>query len=320
MRPTPPATKDALHPRSRHRHRYDFPALIASLPALRPFVARNAYGDESVDFADPLAVKTLNRALLRHHYQVAEWDIPPGFLCPPIPGRVDYLHYAADLLAESAGGTIPRGATVQVLDLGVGANCIYPLLGHREYDWRFVGSEIDAQALVAAQRNVTANRLDAVIACRRQADPQRFFTGVVLTGERFELSLCNPPFHGSRREAQAGTQRKLTNLGRASTARKGAAPVLNFGGRDAELWCPGGEGEFVSRMIAESAAFATRCRWFTSLVAKEANLPRIQAALKAIRPQQTRIIPMAQGQKRSRIVAWSFLTPAEHRQWRTAPR
>ena len=41
----------------------------------------------------------LNRAILMHHYGVKSWDIPAGYLCPPIPGRADYIHSVADLLA-----------------------------------------------------------------------------------------------------------------------------------------------------------------------------------------------------------------------------
>ncbi|MEO6324921.1 MAG: RlmF-related methyltransferase, partial [Thermoanaerobaculia bacterium] len=126
-----PAEKPGLHPRNPHRHRYDFSQLIASSPALGPYVRPNAHGDPSIDYANPDAVLALNRALLKHVHGIAHWDVPPGFLCPPVPGRADYLHHAADLLAGSNGGEIPRGSGVRVLDIGVGANVIYPVIGHR---------------------------------------------------------------------------------------------------------------------------------------------------------------------------------------------
>ena len=100
----PPATNVLLHPRNRHSGRYDFATLIECCPELAPFVAPNAYGDDSIDFADPLALRALNRALLRHFYGVGPWDIPARYLCPPIPGRADHLHYLADLLAAAPGG------------------------------------------------------------------------------------------------------------------------------------------------------------------------------------------------------------------------
>lgn len=81
-----------LHPRNLHGQGYDFDALMDTTPELKPFVRPNPYGNLSIDFADPRAVKLLNLALLRLHYGLSYWDIPEGFLCPPIPGRVDYLH------------------------------------------------------------------------------------------------------------------------------------------------------------------------------------------------------------------------------------
>ena len=95
-----------LHPRNRHSGRYDFPKLIAACPELGEYVILNPYGKQSIDFANPDAVRVFNRALLRQFYGIQHWDIPAGYLCPPVPGRADYLHGLADLLA---GDTGPRG-------------------------------------------------------------------------------------------------------------------------------------------------------------------------------------------------------------------
>lgn len=320
MTPTPKSApggkgmgeKAGLHPRNPHRGGYAFDALITSSPELKTFVRPNAYGDASIDYADPAAVKALNRALLKHVHGIAHWDIPPGFLCPPVPGRADYIHHTADLLAESNGGGIPLGARVRGLDIGTGASLIYPLLGHAAFGWRFLGSDIDAKALAAAKAIIEANALTQAIALRRQVPPA-IFRGLLKDGEAFDFCLCNPPFHASAEEAQAGSQRKWTNLGRSSSEQ--APPVLNFGGRGGELWCPGGEAAFVRRMIEESAELPARCLWFTSLLSKSSNLPGILRALKRVGAQSHRILPMAQGQKKSRIVAWTFLTSQAREAW-----
>lgn len=310
----PPERPSSLHPRNRHQGRYDFPALIRRHPALAAFVILNPYGKQSIDFANPDAVKTLNRALLADHYGIRHWDIPPGYLCPPIPGRADYLHGLADLLAADHGGAIPRGAALQVLDIGVGANCIYPLIGHREYGWRFLGTDIDPTALASAEVIVRANALEGAIRLRRQADPAHLFQGLLQPDERFDLSLCNPPFHATAEEATRGSQRKWRNLGKLDPKRK--LPLLNFGGQGAELHCPGGEAAFVGRMIAESAQFAGQVYWFSSLVSKAANLPAAQAALHKAGATEVRVVPMAQGQKQSRFIAWTFLDLEARRRWR----
>lgn len=309
----PPVAKGELHPRNRHQGRYDFPALIRGCPELASFVIRNPYGKESIDFADPAAVRVFNRALLRQFYGIRHWDIPPGYLCPPVPGRADYVHALADLLAEECAGAIPRGARVRVLDVGTGANCIYPLIGRHEYGWSFLGSDIDATALASARAIVQANGLSGAIELRQQADARHIFHGLLQSGERFELTLCNPPFHASAAEASAGSRRKWKNLGRLDPSRK--LPALNFGGQSNELWCEGGEIAFIRRMIRESREAAGQVLWFTCLVSKGGNLPLVEQALQKSGAVDTRTVSMSQGQKQSRFVAWTFHDAAARAAW-----
>lgn len=299
----PPATKTAgLHPRNRHQGRYDLAALVAASPALARFVVRTPDGERSLEFADPHAVKALNLALLALQYDVHGWDIPDGYLCPPIPGRADYVHHLADLLASGPGGAASRGPAVRILDLGVGANVIYPLLGHREYGWSFVGTDVDPRALDSAARTLAANPgLAAAVTLRLQPRRAAILDGVLAPGERFAACVCNPPFHASAAEARGGSERKWRNLGRAGAAR----PVRNFGGQAGELWCPGGEAGFLGRLIAESARHRDAVGWFTALVSRSASLPGLVAALRASGAAH-RVLEMGQGHKRSRILAWRF--------------
>lgn len=307
--------KSGLHPRNRHQAPYDFAALCLRTPELQPFVFVNPYGASTIDFADPAAVKALNKALLALHYGIQHWDLPAGYLCPPIPGRVDYLHRVADLLAESAG-KVPTGKGVRVLDIGVGANCIYPLLGAREYGWRFVGSDIDPVSVKAASLLANSNGLGSQIECRLQGRAGDIFQGIVAPRERFALTLCNPPFHASLAEASKGTERKLRNLGKEVKDK----PVLNFGGQKAELWCEGGEAAFLAAMINQSRAFAEQCLWFSSLVSKKENLPAAKKALTRVGARQVRELEMAQGNKVSRVLAWTFFDEAGGREWWSAAR
>ncbi|TDR81477.1 23S rRNA (adenine(1618)-N(6))-methyltransferase RlmF [Paludibacterium purpuratum] len=291
-----------LHPRNRHQGRYDLDALCALQPDLAPFVHPNPVGEATIDFADPQAVRLLNGALLRQQYGIQFWDLPEGYLCPPIPGRADYLHYLADLLASDRGGEIPRGGSVRVLDVGVGANCIYPLIGHAEYGWRFVGSDIDPLAVQTARVIVQANRLDKQIELRQQPVAQAIFHHVLHADEHFDLTLCNPPFHSSADEARAGSARKWRNLGRARPGQ----PVLNFGGQSNELWCPGGEMAFLRRMVDESRDMAEQCVWFTSLVSRAETITAMRPFLSQVGAVEVRTVAMAQGQKQSRFLAWTF--------------
>lgn len=292
------AVKPMLHPRNQHREGYDFDRLIVRSPELEAFTTRNPRGQTTISFQDPDAVRMLNRALLRTHYDIDFWDIPASFLCPPIPGRVDYIHYLADLLAESNGHKIPHGPKIKALDIGTGASLVYPLTGRHEYGWDFTGVDIDPVSLRSAREICKRNGLN--IRLRRQNNPEDIFAGVVGPDDIFHVTLCNPPFHASLAEAEEGTRRKWRNLG------KGHSAELNFGGQNAELWCPGGEIGFIARMIEQSMTFADQCLWFTCLVSKKDNLKPLCRLLKKAKVAEFKVVEMAQGQKTSRFLAWTY--------------
>lgn len=308
-----PQEKTTLHTRNKNRDRYDLNALIAAVPDLGAFVKPNKFGDDSVDFANPVAVKLLNKALLKHYYGIEHWDFPDKNLCPPIPGRADYIHYMADLLAESNFGRMPHSNNITALDIGTGASCIYPILGAAEYGWNFTGSDIDPQSLASANNIIEANTsLKNKIELRLQKNPQSIFKGIIGSGEKIDFTMCNPPFHASAEAAQEGTRRKVKNL----SGKTELAPSLNFAGISNELIYEGGEHKFVNTMIAESIQFGKNCFWFSTLVSKQSNLKGIYKALDSAKAVQVKTIPMGTGNKSTRIVAWSFLTKTEQQQWR----
>ena len=290
-----------MHPRNKHQGLYDLIQLQLENPSLSRFVKLNPNDELTIDFSDPIAVKALNKTLLKSYYQIKEWDIPAQFLCPPIPGRADYIHYLADLL-------ISNDNKIKGLDIGVGANMIYPLIGIREYDWQFVGVDIDLTALKNAQKILDTNTLSESVSLRLQSDRNNIFKGIIKKDDYFDFTMCNPPFHASLEDAKAGSQRKLNNLAKKANQplTKSKNPKLNFGGQAAELYCDGGEIKFIKRMIEESVEFKNHCRWFTTLVSKASHLPSIYNALKNIKVREIRTVEMAQGQKHSRFVAWSF--------------
>lgn len=308
-----PVVKTRLHPNNKHRERYDFNKLIKSCPELAPFVKKNDYGDESINFFDPKAVKMLNTALLQEFYNIDYWNIPTNYLCPPIPGRADYIHHVAELLGNSNFGNIPTGDSIKCLDIGVGANCIYPIIGHQEYGWSYIGSDIDKIAIDNAQVIVDKNAfLKGKIELRLQEKAKDVLYGIITKDEQIDVVVCNPPFHSSLEEADKATQRKVKNL----KGKKAQTPVKNFGGQNAELWCVGGENGFVKNLISESKKFAKNCFWFTTLVSKQSNLKSVYKALENCEATDVKTIAMGQGNKTSRIVAWTFLTSNEQAAWK----
>lgn len=305
--------KTELHPRNKHRQAYDFIELISVYPALQPFVAKNAYGDISINYSDPEAVFALNKALLMSYYNIKRWAIPDGYLCPPVPGRADYIHHLADVLAASNEGVIPRGEDVNCLDIGVGANCIYPIIGVAEYAWSFVGADVEPEAVGSANDIVHQNQiLKGKVDIRLQAEKRNYFRGIIGADERFDLTLCNPPFHSSAQAASDGSRRKLSSLQKKEVNNV----VLNFGGKSQELYCAGGEERFVKNMITQSKEYAKSCFWFSSLVSKKDNVRPLKVALKRAGATEVKMIPMSQGTKKSRFLVWTFLSVEEQEAWR----
>src|SRR5690606_16439031 len=305
--------KTRLHIRNKNRERYDLNALKEAEPALSNHIKPNKYGDDSVDFASPEAVKLLNKALLNHYYGIRNWDFPAENLCPPIPGRADYLHYMADLLGQSNFGSVPTGDKISALDIGVGASCIYPIIGATEYGWNFVGFDIDAQSVESAQKIVEANdALNGKIEIKLQTNPEAFFKNIISEDDKIDLTVCNPPFHSSAEDAQKGSLRKVKNL----SGKKTETAELNFAGISNELIYDGGEIGFIRNMILESKDFAQNCYWFSTLVSKESNMKKIYKILEEVETMHLKTIPMGTGNKSSRIIAWTFLSKEEQREWR----
>lgn len=324
-----------MHPKNLHKNGYPMDALCQSYPALKPFLVRAKSGNTSIDFTNPQAVKVLNAALLRHYYRLEYWDIPDGYLCPPVPGRADYIHGIADLL-KSASSNLKneRGQDIRGLDIGVGANAIYPIIGIASYDWSFVGSEVDEAAVknanvIASKNSLLADKFQV----RKQTNSADIFKGVIEENERFTFTMCNPPFHKSAQDALSGTRRKTSNLTRNKQKRSGAKFTgnrdqglgdrtpklqgknasyqgkdanLNFAGQANELWCEGGELAFIQRMVQESVFVKDSVEWFTCLVSKSAHLKPLKTSINYYGAAQCKVIDMGQGSKLSRFIAWSF--------------
>ncbi|RMA64413.1 23S rRNA (adenine(1618)-N(6))-methyltransferase RlmF [Ulvibacter antarcticus] len=291
-----------MHPKNIHNDAYNFDALCKSHPQLTEFVVINEYDTETIDFSNSDAVLHLNKALLSHHYAISDWNIPPHYLCPPIPGRADYLFYISDLLSESGVTKKIRG-----LDIGVGANCIYPILAARLFKWKMVGADSDASAIASAKKNVSASEgLAELIEIRYQDNNANIFEGIIAPNEYFDFTICNPPFHTSEEEATKGTLRKLRNLHQKDQPFQTKKEItLNFGGQANELWCNGGEALFIKRMVKQSVQFKSQVGWFTTLVSKKENLNKIYKQIDKLKATH-QTIKMEQGNKQSRFVAWTF--------------
>ncbi len=305
------SSSSLLHPRNLHHGQYDFAELTKALPDLQRFICSNKTGGQTIDFGDNAAVVALNQAILARYYNIRFWQLPQGYLCPPVPGRADYVHYIADLLARSYP-TIPLGKQVKLLDIGTGANLIYPIIASQSYGWQVYGSDIDPVAVKVAKTIVASNPSLQQLVHIVQQTGNTIFSGIIQHQQQFHLTMCNPPFYASAAEAEAASSRKWINLGKE---QQGGA--RNFAGQQHELWCAGGELAFISQMIRESALFKQQVCWFTTLVSQHKHIKPLRKLLNSVGAVQTDVIEMRQGQKVSRTLAWSFLTFSQQQQWPT---
>ena len=292
-------SKDSLrmHPDNPHKGKYDFKALLNVIPKLKSCIIKNKKGEDSIDFSDPEAVALLNTALLKAYHKIDFWDSDNKHLTPAVPGRCDHLLYLTDFLKSKK---INTKENVLILDIGTGANCIYPILGYSLFNWRFVASESNVKSYDSAA-NILSQNLDQLnnIELRKQENNNHIFKSIIKKGESYTATICNPPFYASKEESIKESQRKHKHLKTKNASR-------NFKGMAHELWYTGGEFAFIMNMIDESYLFKNQVKWFSSLVAKDSNLRRLIRYINKQKGIRYEVIDFAHGNKKSRILAWQI--------------
>nr|BAN65609.1 conserved hypothetical protein [Babesia bovis] len=242
------------------------------------------------------------------------------YLAPCVPGRANYIHYLADLLNLSNNSpdtsadsselkddasnmklqNILKGERVKVLDIGTGANCIYPLIGSAEYGWSFIATDIDINALMLAKQNIQLNNMAKTVELRLQKDTLRMFTGVLMPHEFVHLTMCNPPFHSSLDQANLNPRVSTCATINELVFNPGMVATFSIDGFDLQkvnknkFFVDGqvnytfssdasehGEVAFVEIMLVESRFHAHNALWFTSLVARLSTLKRIKSHIQA---------------------------------------
>ncbi|CAN0010821.1 unnamed protein product, partial [Phaeothamnion confervicola] len=164
-----------MHPRNLYRHYTpDFTALAREYPdVLGKHVSWD--GDRAVvNWCDPEATRAVTTTLLLHDFGIT-WDMPLEGLCPPVPNRLNYICWLADLASGALGSggagkeTAPPTPTpppCRGIDVGTGMSVIYPLLGYKTMGWRFLATDVSRDAVEWAQRNIAANGWEEFIEVR----------------------------------------------------------------------------------------------------------------------------------------------------------
>jgi 23S rRNA (adenine1618-N6)-methyltransferase len=290
-----------MHAQNPYGNRYDLKRLTKHYHALEKFIVLNPSGEETIDFSSSEAVFALNKSMLLADFKLGDYELPSGYLIPPVPGRLDYLLHVRDFLTEKFN--VSENSQLNGLDMGSGANGIYCILGAQYFNWKMVGSETDAKAVEIANSNLKKTKeLNDKIEIRHQHDKGSLFKNTIQANEQFDFVVCNPPFHSSKEEALKGSLRKVKNLGGYAVKEKF---LLNFEGQANELWCNGGEVLFIKRLIKESVGFKNQVKVFSTLVAKSDSVAAIKKQLSKVKAN-FEVIPMALGNKKGRYLMWWF--------------
>jgi 23S rRNA (adenine1618-N6)-methyltransferase len=233
-----------------------------------------------LDWKNPNTLLAITSALLHRDFGI-DFSLPDGFLCPPLPQRLSYLHWAADLLSLLADAKWQHSSSnsdsdsdsknqndnnsnVVCLDVGIGASMVLSVLAVCVYGWRSVGSEINRRAVEAAEKLMEKNeKLQGKIVLRHVVDGKSVLDGVMTADDVFHVSVCNPPFFDSLAKTRLNPHRA------ASTVSE-------------ELVCEGGEEKFIGRMIRESWQFRHQVGWFTTMLGKKSSLSPLQKAIRQL--------------------------------------
>ncbi|MGV6944160.1 23S rRNA (adenine(1618)-N(6))-methyltransferase RlmF [Sphingobacterium kyonggiense] len=284
-----------LHPRNKFNQDYDFMALTKRVTELKKYLQKLPDERLSLDFRDPEAVFLLNKALLASGYDIKGWEILENSLCPSIPGRLNYIHYLAELFKGRPGKPI------RVMDVGTGSSIIYPLLGAKEYDWHFVATETHKPSIQQAKNILHKNpEFRQTIEIREQKNPEHILKGVIHPGEYFDAIMCNPPFYKSKEDYHNVVVKKNSKLHQEAED----SLASNFKGLPNELWFPGGEQKFITQMIYESMDLKDQIGVCSSLVSNKETIRPLKAILEYHKIQDIQVTMMHQGKKISRILSW----------------
>ncbi|KAF7732015.1 hypothetical protein EC973_007120 [Apophysomyces ossiformis] len=203
--------------------------------------------------------------------------------------RLNYILWLQDLMDE----TLPEQEEIAGIDIGVGASCIYPLLGcASRRNWTFLGTDIDKRSIRYARENVKRNGLDSRITIKHNDNPERIF---LLDEDRtYHFCMCNPPFYSSQEEIEEGLRNKELEPSAVCT------------GSDNEMVTAGGEYGFIKRMINESVTYKTRIKWYTSMIGQKKTIKPLVDLLKSNNITNYLVTDFCQGRTKRWGIAWSF--------------
>jgi 23S rRNA (adenine1618-N6)-methyltransferase len=227
----------------------DFLILIKEFPELKKYIIKydEKIEEFSFDWSNNDLSLLMTKSILNYYFNIKYYDIPKGFLIPPVPSRLNYLNLINELIKD-----IEKENIIGV-DIGTGANIIYPILGNSVCDWKFICSEINNESYNNAKLILQKNNLEENINLIKQENKNNIFVSIINQENKYTFSMCNPPYYDYEQEIKIEDKKRDTEY--------------NFD----EVYYEKGELGFFERYFEESICYKKNIFLFTILIGKKSN-------------------------------------------------
>ena len=228
----------------------DFLILMKQFPELKKFIIKQDEDKEKVfsfDWSNNDFSLLMAKSILDYYFDIKYYHVPKGYLIPPIPSRLNYINLINSSLNEI------KEENIMGIDIGTGANIIYPILGNSVYNWKFICSEINNDAYNNAKIILQKNNLEKNINLIKQNNKNNIFLGILNQEKKYTFSMSNPPYYDYEQEIKIEDKKRDNEF--------------NFD----EVYYKNGELGFFERYFQESICYKKNIFLFTILIGKKSN-------------------------------------------------
>ena len=236
----------------------DFLTLTKEFPELKKYILKQNEDNEEefqFDWSNNELSLLMDKSILNYYFDIKYYDIPKGFLIPPIPSRINYINLINSIIAKLIKDIDIKN--IIGIDIGTGANIIYPILGYSIYKWKFICTEINKEAYNNAKLILQKNNLENNINIIKQNNKDNIFISILNRENKYIFSMCNPPYYNYENEIKLEDKKRDNEY--------------NFD----EIYYKNGEYGFFQRYFEESICYKNNVFLYTILIGKKINAENI---------------------------------------------
>jgi 23S rRNA (adenine1618-N6)-methyltransferase len=236
----------------------DFLTLIKEFPELKKYILKQNEDNEDefqFDWSNNELSLLMDKSILNYYFNIKYYDIPNGFLIPPIPSRINYINLINSIITKLIKDIDIKN--IIGIDIGTGANIIYPILGYSIYKWKFICTEINKEAYNNAKLILQKNNLENNINIIKQNNKDNIFISILNRENKYIFSMCNPPYYNYENEIKLEDKKRDNEY--------------NFD----EIYYKNGEYGFFQRYFEESICYKNNVFLYTILIGKKINAENI---------------------------------------------